>query len=249
MTASKEAGNILFSFTHHLTDVIEKDILDKQTYLGEPERFFYTILHKLRNILDATSLLVTNLDEKPHYYDSVFLLLRTCLLDVVNLYYIMNLDKNIATQQERIRSIMFDHINSIWICAKDDDERKLAIQTFPDWFEDGKLKKGIPKISIIAMHNGIKIPSFKNETRTAIDLYNIFSKVEHNGILSFNLLHIHYQNEGALKGKYKVYLSIKTIMKAILLLIRYAWNIPQTDKRFLELVGLSNRLIIDYDYQ
>ncbi|HZX57322.1 MAG TPA: hypothetical protein VFE54_01295, partial [Mucilaginibacter sp.] len=153
MTTSKEAGDILFSFTHHLTDVIEKDILDKQQYLVEPQRFFYTILHKLRNILDATSLVVTNLDGKPHYYDSAFLLLRTCLLDVVNLYYIMDKDKDIAVQQKRVQCIMFDHVKSIWVCAKDEEEKKLILEKFPGCFDGRNLKKGIPKVNISTMYS------------------------------------------------------------------------------------------------
>jgi len=245
MITSEKAGDILYSFTHHLTDIIEKDILDKGRYLGEPQRFYYTVLFKLRNVLDAASFLVKNLDGKPHYHDSTFLLLRTCLFDAVNLYYVMDQEANISIQKERIERIMFDHVKSIWICAQDDEERQLIIEKFPQCFKNGKFRKDIVKVNIITMYNEIDIQLLKDEAKIAIDLYNIFSKVEHNGILSFNLLHAHYENEGAISAKYKVFLACKKIMMVITLLIRHAWNISDKDGRFLELIRLNNNLILD----
>jgi len=245
MTKSEEAGDILYSFTHHLTNIIENDILDKGHYLLEPQRFYYTVVFKLRNILDAASFLIKNLDDKPHYHDSTFLLLRTCLFDTVNLYYIMDQEANVSIQNDRINRIMFDHVKSIWVCAQDDDERRLIIEKFPQCFTNGKFRKDIVKVSIISMYKEITGLSLKKEVKIAIDLYNIFSKVEHNGILSFNLLHAHYENKGAMSAKYKVYLAIKKIMMAIALLVRHAWNISGEDKRFLELIRLNNKLLLD----
>jgi len=245
MTTSEEAGDILYSFTYQLTNIIEKDILDKGDYLVEPQRFYYTVAFKLRNILDAASFLVKNLDGKPHYHDSTFLLLRTCLFDTVNLYYIMDQEANVSIQKERIERIMFDHVKSIWICAQDHEERRLIIEKFPGCFENDKFRKEIVKVNIISMYNEITSLSLKKEVKIAIDLYNIFSKVEHNGILSFSLLHAHYENEGAMSAKYKVYLATKKIMMVITLLIRHAWNIAENDKRFLELVRLNNMLLLD----
>lgn len=245
MMDSKSAGEIAYTFTNYLSDIIENDILEKLRYLEEPDRFYYTVLHKLRNILDAASFLITNLDGKPHYYDSVFLLLRTCLFDGISLYYVMDADNDNLLRNERINRIMLDHVKSIWTSAEDDKERQLVIEKFPDCFDEGKFKKEIVKVNIIMMYREIKIERIKNEVLDALRLYNIFSKVEHNGILSFNLLHAHYEATGADSAKYKVYFALKNIMGVTSLLVRHAWKISDEDTRFKEMIRMNNLLKLE----
>ena len=94
------------------------------------------------------------------------------------------------------------------------------------------------------MYREIEIKGMKDEVLNGLRLYNLFSKVEHNGILSFNLLHSHYEAKGAESSKCKVYLSLKNIMMVTTLLIRHAWNISDDDKRFKEMVRLNNLLVL-----
>ncbi|MFD2873490.1 hypothetical protein ACFS5N_13475 [Mucilaginibacter ximonensis] len=92
MITSERAGDMVFTFAHNLTDVIENQIYKHDAYIVELQRFFYTLLHKLRNALDKVSFHVKNLDGKPHYHNSVYLQLRTYLFDAVSLYYVMDAD-------------------------------------------------------------------------------------------------------------------------------------------------------------
>ncbi|WP_428330384.1 hypothetical protein [Mucilaginibacter sp.] len=157
----------------------------------------------------------------------------------------MDAETNQELQKERIGRFMIDHVDSIWKAAVDDEEeRKLVIQKFPDYFENGIFEKGHKKVNIITMYRDIEIKGMKDEVLNGLRLYNLFSKVEHNGILSFNLLHSHYESKGAESSKYKVYLSLKNIMMVTTLLIRHAWNISDDDKRFKEMVRLNNLLVL-----
>jgi hypothetical protein len=243
MISSERAGDLLFTFAHHITDIIENDIYKNEAYVVEPQRFFYTLLHKLRNVLDAASLHVKNLDGKPHYHDSVYLQLRTCLFDAVNLYFVMDADGDKTLEGERIQRIMDDHIRAIWNSAQDEEEKDLIIERFPAYItSDGKFRKDLKKINIIMMHNEVKSDTIRSKIRTMIDLYNIFSKVEHNGQLTFNIIHAHFEPAGAISAKSKIYHALHLIMETIALLVRYGWKISAQDKRFLELIRLCKEI-------
>jgi hypothetical protein len=243
MISSERAGSVLLTYAHNLTDIIENDIYKNDAYVQEPQRFFYTILHKLRNVFDAASLLVTNLDGKPHYHDAVYLLLRTCLFDAVNLYYVMDAESDIVLQNERIQRIMDDHVRAIWNSAQDEEEKDLIIEKFPGYItEDRKFRKDLKKINIIMMHDEMRSDNIRKQIRTMIDLYNIFSKVEHNGKLTFNIIHAHFEPDGALSAKSKIYHALNLIMATIAVLFRYSWQISAQDRRYLELVRLIKEI-------
>lgn len=53
------------------------------------------------------------------------------------------------------------------------------------------------------MHDEVNSAAIRSEIRTMIDLYNIFSKVEHNGQLTFNLIHAHFEAQGVHNAKSK----------------------------------------------
>ena len=109
-------GNQLLTYTRHLSDLIESYILDTERYQNEFERICYTIVHKLRNLLDASSFLVTNanLDGKPHFIDSSFLILRTCLSDTICLYYILDHHEISEILNKRIERILSDHVRYLF---------------------------------------------------------------------------------------------------------------------------------------
>jgi hypothetical protein len=155
---------------------------------------------------------------------------------------VLDAGTELSLQDQRIERTMYDHVRSIWTCARDDEERKLVQQKFPQCFANGKFRKDIAKVNIIMMLEEIRIEAFKKEVRIAIDLYNIFSKVEHNSILSFNILHAHYGEKGAGSAKSKVYLAIKLIMAAISLLVARVWQISLQAPRLKEMVRTHNEL-------
>lgn len=63
-----------------------------------------------------------------------------------------------------------------------------------------------------------------------IHYYNIFSEIEHNGTLSFDILHAPYYPLGKIRATSRIYAAIGTIMKGIVVLIRHVW-IHHEDKR------------------
>ena len=218
-SSSQWVGNQLFTFCHTLSDILDNHILENGLYLEEPRRFYYTILHKLRNVLDAGSFLIVNLDGKPHYTDAAYLLLRTCLLDVACLYYVLDATGN-QLQAERIDQIMYDHIRSLYISARDEDEKVLIRSRYPQCFHLDAFRKDIKNVSIKKMFNEITNEALKTEVGYSISLYNIFSKTEHNGILSFHLLHDHFSETGGKTSKKKIYDSLGIIMVAINLVVQ-----------------------------
>ena len=82
-------GKLLLIFVQLLNDVTDI-IWDKRNYVAPRERFYYAIFMELQFLLDAIHVQIFNLDHKPHYGLAAGLSLRTCMLDVLNLYYVMD---------------------------------------------------------------------------------------------------------------------------------------------------------------
>lgn len=223
-----------------LHEIIDGEIYEKFAYFEEPDKFYYTILYKVMTLLDTISLLMGNLENKRYYFNSIYLLLRTSLSDIVCLYYVFEkfLDKTEA--KDRIQLIMDDHVHSIFHAA-DNEERQLLMQTFPNCFTSGKLKKTVHKVSVKAMHTQISSPSIKKEVASAMNLYNFFSKLEHNGELSFNIMHKPFTSEGYESAKSKVCDAITTIVFGIQPPL-LNW-IKMDDARFVNLASLAKELI------
>ncbi|RZJ77563.1 MAG: hypothetical protein EOO20_28735, partial [Chryseobacterium sp.] len=150
--SSARVGKVLFTFCSLTTEILDNHILEDPSYQHEPYHFYYTLLHKLRNILDASSYLIANVDGKPHYTDSAFLLLRTCLMDITNLYFVMDKFEDKEGEKIRIDRIMSDHVRAIYNSAKDDQKEREAVrETYPQYFDGEKFKKEIIPVNIIIM--------------------------------------------------------------------------------------------------
>jgi hypothetical protein len=231
MASSNREGDLVFTFADLMTDILENNVMDNQENLAEPFRFYYTLTHKLRNLLDAASGLIANIDGKPHYTDAVCLLLRTCLLDVVNIYYILDKAENEEKWKSRLERIMTDHVRSLHNAAKNDTVESLAIrERYPDCFNGLKFRSDILPVNISVMRNEIDSPALKNELKFIVHYYNVFSKIEHNGDLSFNLLHLPYDPVARIPVNKRIFGAIGTIMKAVLLLGRFVW-VKEQDSR------------------
>lgn len=241
--SSKRIGDMVFTFANLVTDILDNDILEGTAYQINPGHFYYTLLHKLRNVLDASSFLIANLDGKPHYTDSAYLLLRTCLLDVSNLYFVVDKSEDKAAEQARIERIMSDHVRAIYNSAKGDEVERTAVrEAYPDCFEGDKFKREIMPVNIIITRNEIDSPSLKKEMEFIIHYYNIFSKIEHNGTLSFDMLHAPYYPLGKIRATSRIYAAIGTIMKGVIILIRHVW-IHQDDKRVERMQALMGDIL------
>jgi hypothetical protein len=204
LKTSETKAKELLVFNLCLCEVLDV-IWAAANYTPLRERYYYTIFMKLLSILDSIVFQVANLDSKPHYTLSTILCLRTCMLDTLSLYYVMDTHEDILKVTERINSIMADHLKYTYNEFSQEEKDDIR-QTWPDLFDaNGNLKKfGQPGTKLFL--NGIATyNTLKEEADTAKDIYTIFSKYEHNGAFTFDLLHNHYSPKGIELVKWKIY--------------------------------------------
>jgi hypothetical protein len=190
-------GDNLYTYANNLSSFIDERIYKTKDHDQEPKRFYYLILHKLRNLIDTSSLLIKNMGRKPHFIDSIQLLLRTCLLDAINLIYVFDAESDSKQQLHRINHIMSDHVKSMFNSENEEKVKAEIIATYPTYFDDGKIK-AIYKDNLTArrMISQLYNEDLKPFAQDLADIYAIFSKVEHNGVFSFDLLHKNYLEAG-----------------------------------------------------
>lgn len=237
----EEIGNQLYEYNLALHEIIDGDIYAKYAYFEEPDKFNYTVLFKVMTLLDTVSFLMVNLQDKRYYINSIYLILRTCLSDVICLHYIFEKFFDKEQAKERIQLIMDDHIFAIYYSA-DEAERALLIQRYPDCFDNGKPKKSLHKVSVKAMYAQIQTSAMKKEAAIAMKLYEFFSKLEHNGELTFNIMHKPFTPEGYENAKQKLCDAITTIIRGIQPPLLNWLN--KDDLKFQHLVKLVNKLQI-----
>ncbi|GAA5089289.1 hypothetical protein GCM10023210_13910 [Chryseobacterium ginsengisoli] len=184
-----------------VTDIIWKS----ERYQQVTDRFYYTIFMKIRMLLDGIFLQVYNLDNKPHYGMGVALQMRTAMLDLLGLYYVIDEIDDEEVQLERVCRIMADHVKYTWN-EFTKDEKDQVRKDWPDLFDvDGNLKKFSNVTTKIFMAGIVKQGNTIKEAEMIKPIYDFFSKLEHNGAFTFHLIHQAYspsRNE-KLKGLIK----------------------------------------------
>ncbi|KPH13390.1 hypothetical protein [Chryseobacterium sp. ERMR1:04] len=184
-----------------VTDIIWKS----EKYQKVTDRFYYTTFMKVRMLLDGIFLQVYNLDNKPHYSIGVALQMRTAMLDLLGLYYVVDEIDDEAAQLTRVYTIMADHVKYTWNDFTKDQKNQVR-QDWPDLFDvDGHLKK-FPNVGTkIFMAGIVKQVHTLKEAEVIKPIYDFFSKLEHNGAFTFDLIHDAYSPQGneKLKGLIK----------------------------------------------
>jgi len=193
-------------FVEVLNDVT--DVIWDKNDSSPRQKFYYTIFMKLQFILDGIHFQVLNLDGKRHYGLSAGLSLRTCMLDVLNLYYVMDVHEDQEEAELRINSIMADHLkytlSELKPVEKDD-----VVKRWPELFDEDQKLKNFQRLGTKTFINGIStFNTLIQETKEAHHLYKIFSKYEHNGAFTFDLLHNPYSEKGNDVVKYMIYSAI-----------------------------------------
>ncbi len=177
-------------------------------------KFYYTIFMKLQFILDGIHVQVYNLDNKPHYGLSASLSLRTCMLDILNLYYVMDVNQHDEIAEYRINQIMADHVRYTLPELKV-EERAQLVRDWPALFdENGSLLK-FGNFKVRELVSGISnFKTLVEEAGEANHYYKLLSKYEHNGAFTFNLLHNPYSAKGNQIVKHIIYSSIAVSARA-----------------------------------
>ncbi|MGY6648507.1 hypothetical protein [Wenyingzhuangia sp. IMCC45574] len=181
----------------------------------ESSQFFFTILFKLTNGLDSLNIFLINLENKPQFSDSLFICLRSLLLDMLTVDYLIIKsefeEKNIQANLDSLKS---DHVlyqiknlktyKEIFNLSESDyqKKRKELINHFNKYLnKNGKLQENLNKFPTSA---GIMIKEIKKRCNNtaflsnsieAFEYYDLYSKYEHLGEYTTKLVFRGYHSE------------------------------------------------------
>lgn len=166
----------------------------------EDEKLFISVLFKLRNGLETINLLFHNLESNRSFSDSIFILLRSLLADMITVIWIIySSEQKGINRSDVVIKLNSDHIRRglkvtelyplLYNTTLEEmaSEKKKWIDVFPQYFdEDGKLKREFSKgISITNMVKEIcsQEPDniFKKSMVQTFVFYDTYSKYEHLG--------------------------------------------------------------------
>lgn len=235
MTDSVTFGSQFLTFIRKVHETIDEIIYPSKKYIDEPERFYYTILHKLATVGDVIAFLITNLDGKPHYANSAIILSRTSMLDAICLYYVLDQTDDREEQKKRIDNILNDHVRSIYQSTPNEEKKVEIRNQYPWCFESGKFRADIERITTKNMIDGLHMEELKEPAGRSLKLYSLFSKFEHNGLFTFDMLHSHY-NESDKRTIMMNYDAALNIGEVILIVILH-W-IKKDDEHYNKLFYL-----------
>lgn len=105
---------------------------------------------------------------------------------------------------KRLNLIMADHLKYTYK-EFTPTEKDNARRTWPELFEADELKDFASPGTRLFLDGIATYETLKKEANDAKDVYTIFSKYEHNGAFSFDLMHSHYSVKGKGLVKWKIY--------------------------------------------
>lgn len=251
----------LATLTNHVNQRIVIPIIERGLYQNEPQKFFYSLLFKINNGLESANLFILNIFNKPQFSDSLFIILRTLLADIINLDYIIAKSKgNDLKLNEYIENIYFDHIKFtmknievfqiLYNESKTtiDEKKQELINSRKKYFDSsGNPKPHLKRLKSVAQ----MVKEIAGETKNNIPLdylilayehYDIFSKYEHLGDLTFNLIHRSLKDDHKKRILSEIYHSVNVIIhyQKILILAFFGENTDEL-KEFNDLKAKIER--------
>ncbi len=214
--------------TTFVNNLLQK--IDQKTD-DQPKAFFYVLAFKTNNGLNTTNLLIANVIKKPHFCDSLLILLRAMLADTITFIYLaVKLESNNTDEylKEQIAILEGDHIRYMdktfgvfqKLYGTSDKEigrlKKEIRAMHPVYFSrDGKYKNEYKTVSIPEMVTVIAESNndvAKLHTKNAFELYDTFSKLEHLGILTTQLVVRQFDDGNQKKILQEIYVAVQTIL-------------------------------------
>jgi hypothetical protein len=213
----------------------------------QPRAFFYILALKTNNGLNTANLLIVNVVKKPHFCDSLLILLRTMLADTITFFYLaVKVEDNNTDDylKEQILILEGDHIRYMDRAFrvfqklyntpdKEIGEKQKEIrEKHPEYFRgDGKYKYESPTISqmvelIAASDNEIA----KRHTKNAFELYDIFSKLEHLGFLTTQLVVRQFDEGNHKQILQEIYVAVQTILVCLSSVLQRFLTIEQMEE-------------------
>lgn len=181
--------------------------------LTEVEKYYYTLLFKTNNTLDTANILFYNIINKPNISDSICIILRATLSDLITYEYLNFISKDENELETNINRLYFDHVErtiknvtNIFKPAYKKTEKEIQ-----EKINSLKIKKskyfdslGNPlykslNFGVISGVNYILSNKKKDQNVSrvtiAFNYFDIFSKYEHLGDLTFSLIHRQFDEE------------------------------------------------------
>jgi len=234
-------------------------IYDEQLYVEEPQRFFFTVIHKIISTIDVANILIKNFDTKNHFRISLYILIRSIMADIIVCEYVLRTEKSNDARQTLIKKIYSDHFNYVlrsiettyrhlgdWTKEKVEAEKNKVRSSNKEWFhENGNLKysplQTSPALLIRKMISQKKSGDDYHLLDRAFNYYDSYSKLEHLGILSIHITHRIYNTDETIKQIKEIFESLLIIVNA---LINYtgAWK-KTFRKEKLSLSEIKDRIL------
>jgi hypothetical protein len=249
MTQIENFGHALHGYTSLVQTEMLQDIRNQGNLREEPYLYHYTVLHKLNSGLDACAFLMKELDKRRHFADSIFLTLRALISDNIMFYHILNKSGGDKEKMKPlIKSLYYDHFDysfkdptllaatrGVTVSEMEAEIHDMKMDN-PDYFNpDGTPCVAAWKTTVrgalkFALSNPID-PELRQCMQAQFGYYELLSKYEHFGFLTFNLTHRHERPEELQKVPYQ-------IMDAILSLTPTCYHViglwPGIKRRYIQ---------------
>lgn len=164
----EQLSSLVLEFIAVYKEDVFLKIVKSSEYKDEPQRFYYTIIHKTLSTLDAANFLLCNFDLKRNWHTPLFILLRPIISDlVIGEYVLWKYEKNRdeLEMKKLIQGIYADHIDSILNCLK---SAKSIYDWTPEQLEEekNKLKQSHP--DLYDSEGNLKVPKVKTSVRSIL---------------------------------------------------------------------------------
>jgi hypothetical protein len=231
MTQLEKFSHALRAYTDLVQTKVLRDIRHQQNTLGtEPYQYYYTVLHKLNSGLDACAFLMQGLEKRRHFSDSVFLAIRALISDTMIFYHIVNKSGGDKEKMKPlIKSLYYDHFEyafkepalvaaarGVTVPEVEAEIHDLKMDN-PDYFNpDGTSCIAPWKTTVrgalkFALSNPIDA-DLRQCMQAQFGYYELLSKYEHFGFLTFNLTHRHERAEELKKVPFQIMDSILSLI-------------------------------------
>jgi hypothetical protein len=258
----------IYTYAHFLTDFCTK-VTNEQSSSEKDKRFFYTLLFKAANELTAVGVLFKNFYEKAALQSGMYLILRTVLSDCLTGWHVLRMRENEDDCKNLIDLIYFDHVcfsikslsgpyNQINRLRPHDLEEQIQFikSASPDFFHTTVNDKGqtiygddVFQGKFYSLKATITYLTQQKLTREEKGMlshlfyyYDLFSKLEHPGMLTFMLVHKSFDPRLHARS---ITDAIEALLAAEPILYAYMTNWPELLQSATDFKKALNNLHID----
>ena len=247
-------SSIILKFCNFYHKRILSNIVEGEEYIDEPKRFIYTVCRKTCDVTEALNIFVRNYNTHFHYQISTIILLRSILSDIIISESIIILGRNESELKDLVNKIYLDHIDKTYTSidnlykivndwdSETVDKMKIDFRNVKsNYFDNNGKMIGTPlRTSPEKLLKRVFAEKPKKSDyellKLAFHYYDIFSKYEHLGDLSFYLIHRVYDTKEDKKRWFEIYQSLELIM-TVLINYTNCWDGKfQTERKELNLI-------------